>query len=124
MPDETFVQKVEIVRAPNYRAFTADGAVVTRAIDGLGVTLHVTLVCLNAAPDTEEFDAKKEGDLITQVGASRFGGPPIRKFQEATVLMRPDHAFLVARAILENVKGFSEEQRVRYGLPRIELRLA
>lgn len=108
------------VPAGNFKVSTADGATVTVAHDGVGVTFQVTYTRTEIMPVSETFP------VIEVAGGARQSGPTAfeavsRKVQEFSVLLRPDHAFYIAERMLIDVAALDDGAKKRYAIPKFEL---
>lgn len=112
--------KFQYVQGRDYRRVAADHAVVVAAADRLGTTFQVFFSQLEAVPNLEEMQTR-----VTPEGAIEQTGPSqvsvnIRRVNEICVLLRPDHAFLVAELIFSKLAELPEPMRVRYGVPKLK----
>ena len=122
MAEKKQPKKVDIPYRPSssFRTVTADGAVVNQLQDGLGTTVKITFTRVDIHIDKEVASGKEiEGGLVVS------GTPEIVtnfcKVPECEVLLRPDNAFKIARAILDNLARLNPEQRERYQIPELKL---
>jgi hypothetical protein len=108
-------------RSPLFRVCFADGTLLTTYADPVGTRIQLTFTRIDLTPEGESFELSDstEGRLV-QAGPSDYRASA-RKVQEVAVLFRPDHAYELARAIMENLSQLPEAQRQRYNLPAIRL---
>ena len=105
--------------ASEFRVATVDSAVIHQYFDGLGTTLKLIFTRMDAALISESMLADAEAGSVVQKGPSEFK-MEFRKVQEFAALMRPDHAFQLAKALLLNLSRLDEQQKRRYSLPDIK----
>lgn len=104
-----------------HRVVLADGATITGYDDGIGNRLQVDFTRNDNSPDVELIPVKALGGGAFEVtGKQEFKGTP-KKFIEASVTMRPDHAFNIAVAILHRIASLPEERRRLYQIPEFEV---
>ena len=124
MPNNGGRLRIPHVPSNTYKAAPVDGATVTVLKDMLGTTLAITFTRTDVAPTMEILSGTEKhhetGMDFRQEGKREFESQ-IRKVQEFAAVMRPDKAFEVAQAIFSTLSQLDEEQRARYGLPKIEL---
>jgi hypothetical protein len=101
--------------APGYRIATADSAVIVQIFDGVGTTLKVTFTRLDPAVSSETVRGSKVGEGIQITGPGRLN-VATHKMQEVSVLLRPDHAYNIAKAVFENLGRLELPQLERYRL--------
>ena len=107
--------------SPDFRTVTADGAVVSHLGDGIGTTIKVTLTRVDTQVTGEKATGKKTEEGMAISGPARINPPELCKVLECEILFRPDNAFKVAQAILDNLSRLSPEQRERYQIPKYKL---
>ena len=114
---EKFQLPIEV--AAEFRVATVDSAVINQYFDGLGRTLKVIFTRLDTAVISVSMLADVKIGSVAQKGPSEFE-MQIRKVQEFAALMRPDHAFQLAKALLLSLSRLDEQQKRRYNLPDIK----
>ncbi|HEY8094467.1 MAG TPA: hypothetical protein VIE65_00035 [Methylobacter sp.] len=105
---------------PNLRAVPADGAVITAKFDPIGTSFQINFTRADFTPVTETFDVIPLEGGIMQGGIPSYDMPP-RKVVEAIVVIRPDHAFQIASAILLNLNNLAPAVKQRYQIPELNL---
>ena len=107
--------------ASGFRTVTVDSAIVGQVFDGVGTTVRVTFTRLDQAVSSEIVIGRK-----IEAGFQAAGAPSLQtnlqKTQEIAILMRPDHAFNIAKALFENLARLEPDQYQRYKLSRDGIR--
>lgn len=112
--------EVPYILAAHHRVVCADDAAVNSKTDILGTTFQLRFTRLETVPMGERFPVQVEGGATKQIGPTEFTGTDARKAVEVDVLLRPDHAFAVAQAILKRLEALDPAQRARYSIPEIK----
>ena len=111
--------------APGHRVVYADDATMNLKTDAVGTIMQLRFTRLETAPTGEEipFAPTEDGAGLAQVGPANFVGTEPRKSVEVDVLLRPDVAFNIARAIIKRIGTMEEGQRERYRIPKTEIEI-
>lgn len=105
--------------AKDFRTATVDSAVINQYFDGLGTTVKLIFTRMDTALVSESMEADVGPGSVTQRGPSDFQ-MEVHKVQEFAALMRPDHAYQLAKALLLNLSRLDDGQKQRYNLPEIQ----
>ncbi len=112
--------QIPYVLASHHRVICADDVTVNSKTDALGTTLELRFTWLETVPTGERVRVETKGGVTRQVAPAEFTGTEPRKTVEVDVLMRPDHALGVAKAILTRLQALNPAQRKRYRIPVIK----
>lgn len=112
--------EIPYILAAHHRVVCADDATVSSKTDILGTMIQVRFIRLETVPMGESIPVQVEGGFTKQIGPAEFMGTDARKAVEVDVLLRPDHAFAVAQAILTRLEALDPTQRARYRIPEIK----
>ena len=119
--DKTEQEKVRIEYkiSKDFRVVFADAAILNQFGDGLASSIKITFTRTEPVVVAETFPGHAEGGTYAQEGPPDFQ-TEFQKTKEIAVLLRPDHAFNLARAIILNLSKLDDLQRERYRLPKID----
>ena len=108
--------RIEIHESEGFHTAAVDHAIVNQIFDGLGTTIKIYFTRLEATPISESFQGRFTEQGLQQTGPPEFE-TVLKRETEFAALMRPDHAFDLASAILTSLTRLNPEQRSRYKLP-------
>lgn len=119
--DKTEQEKVRIEYkiSREFRVVFADAAILSQFGDGLATSIKITFTRTEPVVVAETFSGREEGGTFTQDGPPEFE-TAFQKTKEIAVLLRPDHAFSLAQALISNLSNLDDLQRERYRLPKID----
>lgn len=116
-PTETLT--LEHVPADGLRAVYADSTTLVPASDGSGALIRFAFTRTETVVLSETVSVRREGTRYRAVGQAKFNSVQ-RKVVEALVLMRPDQALQLSKAILVNLANLPDEIKTKYeGLPEL-----
>ena len=112
--------EIPYILAAHHKVVCADDATISSKTDILGTTIQLRFVRLKTVPMGESIPVQVEAGFTKQIGPTEFTGTDVRKAVEVDLLLRPDHAFAVAQAILTRLEALDPTQRARYRIPEIK----
>jgi hypothetical protein len=110
--------RIPLVRSPNFIAVSADGANISTRADEFGAVMSLFFVRNDVNMKVEK------GEVIDLPdGGIRQTARPVEieqdtiKTVECSVMMRLDHALLLAQGIIRNIQMLPPHVRAAYGIP-------
>lgn len=110
-PPETLT--LEHVPADGLRAVYADSTTLVPASDGTGALVRFAFTRTETVVLSETIPVRREGKGLRATGQPHFDSVQ-RKVVEALVLMRPDQALQLSKAILINLSNLPDEVKKKY----------
>ena len=108
---------LQYVEARDFKAAAIDNTLVTTSYDGTATTFELTFTRLTNSPQSETFEALREGDGIRQVAPTKYDAQA-RRIKECAILMRPDHVMNLITRLIEDISKLTDEQKDRYNIPK------
>ena len=105
------------VAARDFKVAAIDNTLVTKSYDGIATTFELTFTRLANTPQSETFEAVREGDSIRQVSPIKYDAQAHR-IKECSILMRPDHVMNLVSRLMDDISKLTDEQKDRYNIPK------